>query len=190
MFIYNFNLNKLNKKSLGKILIVIFSIICLILLAISISKILNEIKTENQKEIITDDCSIPHQDLSQLTPENYCNVLKEVHEDLDTYVGQKISFTGYVYRVADLKDNQFILARDMIINSKNQSVVVGFLCEYDKGKELANDSWVNITGEITKGNYYGEIPIIKISSLEEASVPDNPFVNPPSDSYVPTSVIY
>ena len=78
----------------------------------------------------------------------------------------------------------------MIINSKNQSVVVGFLCEYKSTKELVNDSWVKITGTITKGNYYGEIPIIKIDSLEEASILNDPYVNSPSDSYLPTTVIY
>jgi len=167
-----------------------FSIVCLLLLAVSIVKILGEIKQENSKEIVKDEFSIPSPDIAEISPENYCNILKEVHENLDTYIGQKISFTGYVYRVADLKDNQFILARDMIINNKKQTVVVGFLCEYDGAKEIANDTWIKITGEIIKGNYYGEIPIIKISSLEEATPPANPLVPAPSDSYVPTAVIY
>lgn len=187
MFIYNF---KLNKKGISKILIALFSLICLILLAISITKILAEVKKESQKELVKDNYSIPSPDIANITPENYCNILKAVHENLNTYIGQKISFTGYVYRVADLKENQFILARDMVINSKNQTVVVGFLCEYDKAKDLVNDSWINITGTIQKGNYYGEIPIIKIESLEEASIPSNPLVSPPSDSYVPTAIIY
>ncbi len=187
MFIYNF---KLNKKFFSKVLIVIFSIICCILLAISICKILKEIKTNKDNEIVKNNYSIPSPDIAELTPENYCNVLKEVHEDLNTYVGQKISFTGYVYRVADLKENQFILARDMIINSKNQTVVVGFLCEYENAKDLVNDSWIKISGKIDKGNFYGEIPVIKIETLEEASIPDNPYVSPPSDSFLPTAVIY
>ena len=187
MFIYNF---KLNKKFCGKILIALFSIICIGLLAISICKILLEVKEENKKEVIKDNYSIPSPDVAELTPENYCNILKEVHEDLKTYIGQKITFTGYVYRVTDLKENQFILARDMIINSKKQTVVVGFLCEYEKAKDLVNDSWIKIVGKIDKGNYYGEIPIIKIESVEEASIPNDPYVSPPSDSFLPTSVIY
>lgn len=187
MFIYNL---KLNKKFWGKFLIILFSIICFILLAISICKILSEIKNENKNETIKNNYSIPSPDIAKITPENYCNILKEVHEDLDTYVGQKISFTGYVYRVADLKKNQFILARDMIINSKNQTVVVGFLCEYEKAEDLVNDSWIEITGKISKGNYYGEIPIIKIENLEETSIPNNPYVSPPSDSFLPTAIIY
>jgi len=187
MFIYNL---KLNKKGISKILITLFSLVCLILLAISISKILTEVKKENQKETIKDNYSISSPDIAEITPDNYCNILKEVHENLNAYVGQKISFTGYIYRVADLKGNQFILARDMIMNRQNQTVVVGFLCEYEKAKELINDSWVKITGTIQKGNYYGEIPIIKIESLEETSIPNNPLVNPPSDSYVPTAILY
>lgn len=187
MFICNF---KLNKTFWGKVLISFISIICLILLAISISKIIKEIKTENKKELVKDNYSILSPDIAELTPENYCNILKEVHEDLNTYIGQKIGFTGYVYRVSDLKENQFILARDMIINNKNQSVVVGFLCEYENAKDLTNDTWVKITGKIEKGNYYGEIPIIKIESLEETSIPNNPYVAPPADSFVPTSIIY
>ena len=187
MFIYNF---KLNKKGIWKILIAIFSVICLILLAISISKLLSELKEESKKETIKDGFSIPSPDVAELTSENYCNILQEVHENLDTYIGQKISFTGYVYRVADLKENQFILARDMIINSKNQTVVVGFLCESENAKDLVNDTWIKITGTIKKGNYYGEIPILQIESLEETAVPNDRFVSPPSDSYLPTAVIY
>ncbi len=187
MFIYNF---KVNKKFWGKILIILFSIICALLLAISICKIFSEIKEEKNREIVKNNYSIPSPDVAELTSENYCNILKEVHEDLNTYVGQKISFTGYVYRVPDLKENQFILARDMIINSKNQTVVVGFLCEYENSKNLVNDSWVKITGKITKGDYYGEIPVLQIEEIEETSIPNNPFVLPPSDSFLPTAVIY
>ena len=113
-----------------------------------------------------------------------------MHDNLDTYIGQKISFTGYVYRVPDLKSNEFILARDMIINSKNQTIVVGFLCEYNKATELEEGLWVNISGTIEKGNYYGDIPILKIDSLEKVEKPNNQYVYPPDDTYVPTAVIY
>lgn len=67
---------------------------------------------------------IPSPEIATLSSENYTDILKEVHENLNDYIGQKISFIGYVYRVSDLEENQFILARDMVINSKNQTVVV------------------------------------------------------------------
>lgn len=187
MFICNF---KVNKKKIAKLCIFIFIIFALILLAISSSKIFKEIqKASNEETTIVSD-TIPSPDVATLTNENYTDILKEVHENLDTYVGQKISFTGYVYRVSDLEENEFILARDMVINNKNQTVVVGFLCRCSNAKEFENETWVTITGTIQKGDYYGEIPIIDISEIEETTLPDEPFVNPPSDSYVPTSVIY
>ena len=77
--------------------------------------------------------------VSQISSKNYTNVLKTVHENIDSYVGKKICFTGYVYRVLDLEGNQFVLARDMIINSNYQSVIVGFLCEYDDAKKFDNN---------------------------------------------------
>lgn len=185
MFICNF---KLNKKFVSKLILIIACIICFILLAIAISEFVSKIK--NNQEVTTVSDIIPSPEIANLTEENYTNILKEVHENLETYLGQKISFTGYVYRVADLKENQFILAREMIINSKNQTVVVGFLCQSDNAQDFKNDTWVKITGTIEKGYYYGDIPYINISNIEEVSKPEQEFVSPPDDSYIPTAVIY
>ena len=66
--------------------------------------------------------------VSEIQPRNYTSILKTVHENIDSYVGKKICFTGYVYRVLDLQDNQFVLARDMIVSSNSQSVVLGNYC--------------------------------------------------------------
>ena len=76
----------------------------------------------------------------------------EVHKDIDTYIGQKISFIGYVYKADGFSKNQFVLARDMDIGN-NQTLIVGFLCDYEKAQELELKSWIKITGEITKGEY-------------------------------------
>lgn len=128
--------------------------------------------------------------ISQISPKNYTNVLKTVHENIDSYVGKKICFTGYVYRVLDLEGNQFVLARDMIINSNYQSVIVGFLCEYDNAKDFANDTWVQVTGEIVKGDYHGDMPILRVIEIDVVPKPSSEeYVYPPDDSYIPTNGI-
>lgn len=127
--------------------------------------------------------------VSQIQVKNYTNVLKAVHENIDSYVGLKINFTGYVYRVLDLQENQFVLARNMIVSSNSQTVVVGFLCECNNAKDFKNDSWVNVTGEIIKGDYHGDMPIIKITNIERAEKPSEEYVYPPDDSYIPTAGI-
>lgn len=138
-----------------------------------------------------DGSCIPNKNgISQISPKNYTNVLKTVHENIDSYVGKKICFTGYVYRVLDLEGNQFVLARDMIINSNYQSVIVGFLCEYDNAKDFANDTWVQVTGEIVKGDYHGDMPILNVIEIDVVPKPSSDeYVYPPDDSYIPTNGI-
>ena len=135
-----------------------------------------------------EDSCINKNGVSHISAKNYTNILKTVHENIDSYVGKKINFTGYVYRVLDLQDNQFVLARDMIINSNSQTVVVGFLCECDTAKDFSNDSWIEITGEIIKGTYHGDMPIIKITDIKSVDKPSkDEYVYPPDDSYIPTA---
>ena len=133
---------------------------------------------------------LPQNGISQIQAKNYTNVLKAVHENIDPYIGLKINFTGYVYRVLDLQENQFVLARNMIVSSNFQTVVVvGFLCECDDSKNFENNTWVNVTGEIIKGDYHGDMPIIKITNIERTEKPSEEYVYPPDDSYIPTAGI-
>ena len=87
-----------------------------------------------------------------------------------------------------MQDNQFVLARDMIINSNSQTVVVGFLCEYDEAKNFEDNTWVQVTGEIYKGDYHGDMPIIKVTDIKTVDKPSQEeYVYPPDDSYIPTA---
>lgn len=183
MFVFNV---KLKSKQLFKTILIISFIIAISLFLLAGFKIISELL--GNKTFVNDELKTPN--VAELTPENYTNVLKEVHENIDTYVGQKISFSGYVYRVSDLKEDEFVLARDMIINKMNQTVVVGFLCKSNDASKFENNTWIKITGEIKKGNYYGEIPYIEITEITNTSIPENPFVCLPDETYVPTSVIF
>ena len=102
MFVYNI---KLNSKNIVKIALVIISIIIVIFFLLSLYNVFtNSFKVRD---------NVPEPNVAYLKADNYTNVLKSVYENLDTYIGQKISYIGYVYRVSDIEDNQFILARDM-----------------------------------------------------------------------------
>ena len=183
MLIYNV---KINKKVIFKTILVIMIIICI---SIGVSVLYHILHNTNKNNNTFINDSIPSSEIAKLTPENYTNILKTVHENIDDYVGIKINFTGYVYRVLDLTDNQFVLARDMIISSNYQSVVVGFLCEYEKANEFKDNTWVEVTGEIYKGKYHGDMPIVKVTKINEANKPNDEYVYPPDESYIPTSGI-
>ena len=181
MFVCNI---KVNGSRLFKLFFIIMLILLIIIIGIVIFKIFNgAANSEN-----TSSC-LPQNKVNKIAVSNYTNILKAVHENIDNYVGVKINFTGYVYRVLDLKDNQFVLARDMIISSDFQSVIVGFLCESDDAKSFEDNSWVEITGEIMKGDYHGDMPIVKVTQIQETNKPNEEYVYPPDESYIPTAGI-
>lgn len=180
MFVCNF---KINGKAIFKVCFIIIFIIVLIIAGISIFKIVNganSFKTNDQ-------LALP--EIANITSNNYTNILKIVHDNLDKYLNQKICFSGYVYRVYDFKDTQFVLARDMIISPDFQTLVVGFLCDYKDANKFKDGSWVEITGKITKGEYHGQIPIIEIIDIKEIECPKEEYVYPPDDTFIPTSNI-
>ena len=171
MLIYNL---KFNGKFFTKILFIIIGLIVTAYFLISAWKIYSN--CFKVKDVQT------QENVINITADNYTNVLKTVHENLESYIGKKICFTGYVYRNLDFKDNQFVLARDMLISSDNQSLIVGFLCECKKAKDYENNSWIEITGEI---------PVIKIKNIKQIEKPsENIIVYPPDDTFVPTFNIF
>lgn len=179
MFIYNF---KVDGSKLFRALFTIMILLLILIVVIVVFKIFNGAASSDA----TSSC-MPQGNINKIEAKNYTNILKAVHDNIDNYVGMKINFTGYVYRVYDLKDNQFILARDMIVSSDFKSVIVGFLCEYDKVKDFEDGTWIEITGEITKGNYHGDMPIVKVTEIKKVDTPNEEYVYPPDESYIPTN---
>jgi len=182
MFIYNL---KLNGNKLAKNFFIILLVIILIICGIITYRIFG---SNIGKTTINDE--FPQSKTNELNSKNYTNVLNEVHNNLDIYQGQKIKFIGFVYRVYDLSDEQFVLGRNMIISSDFQTVVVGFLCHFNDSKKFTDNTWVELEGKITKGSYHGEIPIIEVTSIKEVDKPNDEYVYPPDDSYIPTSNIF
>ena len=181
MFVYNI---KFNGKGLVKIIFIIIAIIITIYFAISAYMIYtNSFEVKDETENNTNAINI--------SANNYTNILKSVHDDIDSYVGKEICFSGYVYRLLDFKETEFVLARDMIISSDMQTLIVGFLCDCKNAQNFADNSWIEIKGEITKGSYHGDMPIIKIKEIKQIDKPkDNIYVYPPDDTYVPTSAMF
>lgn len=178
MFVYNV---KINGSKVFKIFFAVVIILIICILGVVLFRIFSGANKASS--------CMPQNDVSEISAKNYTNVLKTVHENIDNYVGMKIRFTGYIYRVSDLNDNQFVLARDMIISSNSQFLVVGFLCEYKNAKDFPDDTWVTVTGEIQKGDYHGDMPILMITDISESQKPSEEYVYPPDESYIPTSSV-
>ena len=176
MFVCNM---KINTKLLFKIIFVILFLLIILMCVIGFKNIFKE-KEKKRTDVRPTNLNV-------ISSSNYTNVLKAVHQNLDNYVGMKIKVTGFVYRLYDFNDSQFVIAREMIVSSDRQGVVVGFLCHLNGAKEYKDGAWVEIEGTITKGNYHGEIPVIEIYKINESKVPSDEYVYPPDQTYVATS---
>ncbi|MBP3708052.1 MAG: hypothetical protein J6J36_05545 [Clostridia bacterium] len=180
MFIYNISINK---KKNSKTIFLTISILLIVTLIIFICNIVN-----SNRMYVQDTMSIP--DTIEIPASNYTNVLDDCYANLDNYVGQKIKFSGFIYRLYDFKENQFVLGREMILEKQSDAqakvVVVGFMCETKTSLSFIDNTWVEIEGTITKGHYHSDIPMIKISSIKEVNRPENEYVYPPDGGYTPT----
>lgn len=182
MRIYNI---KINGGLALKIIIFLLSLFMLIVFLLSIYRIF----FTSGKFFVKD--KVTPNDITEIDPDNYTNILQAVHENIDSYIGLKIKFTGYVYRIIDFNENQFVLARDMVINDEGtQTVIVGFLCDYSHIKNFETGKWIEVIGTIKRGKYHNEeIPIIDVEKIKEVNEPEEPFVPIPNNTYIPISGI-
>ena len=170
---------KSNLNIITKIMFIIIFLFMIIIFFISIYKVF----FNNSKHI----SNTEETDIFELTPSNYATILKSVNDDIDSYIGLKIHFTGYVYRLIDFKENEFVLARNMKVNENtNETLIVGFLCTYNNASNFSDGTWVDVTGEISKGNYYGDIAQINVYNMFKIEEPSEKIVFPPDKTYIPT----
>lgn len=157
MFVCNFKLN------LKKILIIVAVMVVGIALFLEISNMLKENNAINFDYV--------------LDSENFTEILKTIHDNIDANIGKTIKLSGFVFRLPDFRANYFVCGRNMILDDEEK--VVGFLCTYNGDMELADNEWIEITGTIVKGYYMSNMPVIEITSLNKITAPSNTFVKTP-----------
>lgn len=159
MFVVNF---KLNFKK-----ILIFCVV----VALFIATIIEFGTGEN---VNTVNSNISNYDFD-FNDENYISNLKTIHENIDQNLGKTVHLTGFVYKMDDFKENYIVCGRNTIVN--NEDKVAGILCDYKDANKLTENEWIEITGVISKGEYNGVMPIIKVGTIKKVTAPANTFIN-------------
>ncbi len=158
MFVLNIKLD--HKK------IIIICIVCAIIIATVF-----ELCTKN--DYIEVNSSID--DFSYtVTDENFISTLSNIHNNIDDNIGKSIKVSGFVYTLPDFNDNFFICGRYTV--DEEETKVAGYMCSLDKEISLEENEWIEIEGKIIKGNYNGEIPVIKVEKLTKIVAPANTYV--------------
>lgn len=183
MFICNVKMNTNTIKKIGISVLALIIIIVFIIAGCKFYNLANEVR-------VTDDYS---SNFLEINSNNYSSILKDSHENIDKYVGKQIKFVGFVYRLYDFDLSQFVLAREMIISSNNEAVIVGFLCDCSNissfnQNNFSSGTWVEIEGSIYKGYYHGDLPVINITKINKADIPVDEYVFPPDGSYINTEL--
>ena len=104
-----------------------------------------------------------------ITKDNYIQILKDCHDNIDNYVGKKIIVSGYVYIQEDFSKNRFVIAQNIALNPAipDEAYIVGFLCESLSDYNFSSNETIRIKGTITKGIYNDlEYPVIQFNSFD------------------------
>ena len=110
----------------------------------------------------------------QLNDENFVETLEKIHNSLDENIGKTVSVKGFVYILPDFNDNIFVCGRYLTTDSETQ--VAGFLCQKDEAASIVENEWVEVTGTIIKGEYNGDVPVIRINKINKIIAPANTYV--------------
>lgn len=95
-------------------------------------------------------------------------------DNLQRYIGKKISYTAMVYKPKEFPKDYFVPGR-MIMNCCAEDVqFFGFACKYDDVSSLQDKQWIKITAVVDEEYFegYGEKgPVLKAVSIENAQKP-------------------
>lgn len=115
----------------------------------------------------------------QVNSKNFVFSLDEILGNPDKYEGEEIDITGFVYKVKDLKQNQFIIGRYMMVCCAADMQIAGIRCNINNLGTYDNDTWVKVRGKIKKDVYEGQVdPLIEVEHIEIDLNPDTSYVYP------------
>lgn len=127
---------------------------------------------------------IYQQQVIEVKPEVYSEIIGAIELFKDQFVGKKIKISGFVYEDRSLNQNrEFILGRFLVQCCTADANPFGVLVIADQPIEsLQKDSWVEVQGvlrtELRDGK---EIIAIAAEQINKISRPDSPYVYPNGD---------
>ncbi len=137
-------------------------------------------KTESDGQGIVDKKQLDiKNNIIEVNQKNFVFSLDEILGNPDKYEGKEIEIAGFVYRNKDLKKNEFIIGRFMMVCCAADMQIAGITCDNNNLESYSNNTWVKVKGKIKKDTYDGEVdPLIVIEHIEKDPNPDTSYVYP------------
>lgn len=113
---------------------------------------------------------------------NFVSSLDEIISNCNEYEGKTIEISGFIYNDKNLKlnENQFIIARYMMVCCAADMQIAGLRCQYSTNQHSFDlNTWVKISGKVKIDTYEGSSdPLILIDKIEIDPSPDTSYVYP------------
>ena len=108
--------------------------------------------------------------------------LQSMNMFVDNFQNKEIEIKGYIYREPGLSNNQFIIARMGMTHCIADISPYGIIAESENPAQFADDSWVTISGTISKADFNGQTVIkINVTNSTPAKAPKVQYVYPDWD---------
>jgi putative membrane protein len=122
-------------------------------------------------------------------PDNkYMETLSSISLYLENFIGKEIKIKGFVYPDNNVTNNQFIIGRIGVNCCTADATPYGVIIENTGTVSYSKDTWLSITGTISKTKFNNEdVLMIKPSTIESISKPDSGFYVYPDPNFFASS---
>lgn len=101
-------------------------------------------------------------------------------DNLERYIGKKITFTAMVLKPESSKGDYFVPGRMAMTCCADDMAFLGYICKFDKCNALENKDWVEVTATVRKEfcwDYNGEGPVLHAIDVKPAKKPKEEILN-------------
>lgn len=96
---------------------------------------------------------------------------------LEDFIGKRYQFTAQVFFMEELKKNQFLAGRYVMVCCAADVSGFGLICETDSIGELKEEEWISVTGTIKEGTYNGtKVPVLTDVVITKRKAPADEYV--------------
>ncbi|TYQ12700.1 UNVERIFIED_CONTAM: putative membrane protein [Acetivibrio alkalicellulosi] len=136
-------------------------------------KNISERKKLREEDIIRDDGTILMND------DSFMYWYEELYINQKRYIGREIEVIGFVFRMDDFNQSEFVPARFMMVCCAADMQPGGFLSRYENASQFADNSWVKVVGTIEQTVFRNQsMPVIIAHTVEQVEKPEMEYVYP------------
>jgi putative membrane protein len=119
------------------------------------------------------------QDTISMKEEKFASYADAITLYPDLFKGKSIQLKGFVYKEEGMNKDELVVGRFIITHCIADAGLIGFMVKMDEAPGLESDTWIEIEGVLDMTKYGDfDMPVIKVSSWNTVSAPDDPYVYP------------